>query len=167
MVGRTGVYPAALAGAAEMKNGDGLSIKENAVKNQSERLAEWHRVVFEKDYPALEALLSPDVRFHSPFVWKAKEGAATAGAILRAATAVFSDFAYRREWVDGNDWALEFSAQVGELSVKGIDLIRWNDNGQNGNGQIVEFEVLVRPANGLQTLGMMMAGKLAEMGVNL
>jgi len=129
---------------------------------QIERLTEWHRVVFEKDYPALEALLAADVRFRSPFFWKAKEGPVIAGAILQAATAVFGDFAYHREWVDGNDWALEFSAKVGDLSVKGIDLIRWDDD-----GQIVEFEVLVRPANGLQALGMAMAAKLAEMGVGL
>jgi RimJ/RimL family protein N-acetyltransferase len=130
--------------------------------NQTERLAEWHRVVFERDYPALHALLAPDVRFRSPFFWKPKEGPAIAGAILTAATAVFSDFAYHREWLDGKDWALEFSAQVGDLSVKGIDLIRWNEA-----GQIVEFEVLVRPANGLQALGMAMAARLAEMGVSL
>ncbi len=129
---------------------------------QDERLAEWHRVVFERDYPALNALLAPDVRFRSPFFWKAKEGAAIAGAILTAATAVFSDFTYHREWLDSKDWALEFSAKVGDLSVKGIDLIHWNDD-----GQIVEFEVLVRPANGLQALGIAMAAKLAEMGVSL
>ena len=129
---------------------------------QNERLAAWHRVVFAQDYPALTALLAPDVRFRSPFFWKAKEGPAVAGAILTAATAVFSDFAYQREWLDGNDWALEFSAKVGDLSVKGIDLIRWNEA-----GQIVEFEVMVRPANGLQALGMAMAARLAEMGVSL
>ena len=91
---------------------------------QSERLAEWHRVVFERDHAGLDALLAADVRFRSPFFWKAKEGPAIAGAILAAATAVFNDFAYHRDWVDGNDLALEFSAKVGDLSVKGIDLIR-------------------------------------------
>lgn len=130
--------------------------------DQSERLAMWHRVVFAQDGEALAALLAPDVRFRSPFFWKAKEGAVVTAAILRAATAVFSEFTYHREWVQGNDWALEFSAKVGDLSVKGIDLIRWNEA-----GQIVEFEVMVRPANGLQALGLAMAGKLAEMGVGL
>lgn len=126
---------------------------------QSTQLSRWHRVVFEQDEKELALLLAPDVRFRSPFFWKPKEGAATTAAILMAAVQVFSDFAYHRQWVDGDDWALEFSAQVGDLSVKGIDLIRWNED-----GQIVEFEVLVRPANGLQALGMAMAGKLAEMG---
>ncbi|MFZ1754475.1 MAG: nuclear transport factor 2 family protein [Caldilineaceae bacterium] len=131
-------------------------------EHQQARLAEWHRVVFAQDYAALSALLAPDVQFRSPFFWKAKTGAAIAAAILTAATTVFDDFTYHREWLDGNDWALEFSAQVGELSVKGIDLIRWDDA-----GRIVDFEVLVRPANGLQALGMAMAAKLAEMGVSL
>jgi len=132
------------------------------MNEQNERLALWHRVVFARDGAALEALLAPDVRFRSPFFWKAKEGVALIGAILRAATDVFSDFTYQREWLDGNDWALEFSAKVGDLSVKGIDLIRWNEA-----GQIVEFEVLVRPANGLQALGVAMAVRLAEAGVVL
>ncbi|MCL4835006.1 MAG: nuclear transport factor 2 family protein [Caldilineaceae bacterium] len=130
--------------------------------SQQERLSLWHRVVFQRDYAGLDRLLAPDVYFRSPFFWKPKEGKATAAAILQAATTVFSDFAYHREWVDGNNWALEFSAKVGDLSVKGIDLIRWNDT-----GQIVDFEVLVRPANGLQALGMAMAARLAEMGVAL
>lgn len=129
---------------------------------QSEQLARWHGIVSERDEKGLTALLAPDVRFRSPFFWKPKEGSAIVAAILMAAVHVFSDFTYHRQWVDGDDWALEFSARVGDLSVKGVDLIRWNEG-----GQIVEFEVLVRPANGLQALGMAMAARLAEMGVSL
>lgn len=77
--------------------------------------------------------------------------------ILSNVVEVFEDFAYHREWVDGNNWSLEFSARVGEFSLKGIDLIRLNDA-----GLIVEFEVFIRPANALQALGEAMAQRLQQ-----
>jgi hypothetical protein len=40
--------------------------------------------------------------------------------------------------------------------LKGIDLIHFDDN-----GLITEFEVMVRPATGLQALGQEMARRLA------
>jgi hypothetical protein len=54
---------------------------------------------------------------------------------------------------------LEFSARVGDLSLKGIDLIRFNDK-----ERIQEFEVFIRPANGLQALGEEMKKRLAQKG---
>ena len=35
---------------------------------------------------------------------------------------------------------LEFSANVGDKSLKGIDMIRFNEQ-----GKIVDFEVMIRP----------------------
>ena len=49
---------------------------------------------------------------------------------------------------------LELSAQVSAMSLKGIDLIQFNDA-----GEIVDFEVMIRPFKGLQAL--------AEMGKQL
>lgn len=118
-------------------------------------LDRWHNVVFKRDMQDLQAMLAENVIFYSPFLWKPYHGRQAAWMILTAASEVFQDFSYHRELVDGNDWALEFSARVGDLSVKGIDLIRLNDD-----GLIVEFEVFIRPANGLQALGAEMARKL-------
>ncbi|MNC50555.1 hypothetical protein D3C75_998010 [compost metagenome] len=50
---------------------------------------------------------------------------------------------------------LEFSARVGEKELKGIDMIRFNEQ-----GKIVEFEVMVRPLSGLQALGEEMGRRL-------
>ncbi|MNP64697.1 hypothetical protein D3C76_1602140 [compost metagenome] len=50
---------------------------------------------------------------------------------------------------------LEFSARVGEKELKGIDMIRFNEQ-----GRIVEFEVMVRPLSGLQALGEEMGRRL-------
>ena len=57
---------------------------------------------------------------------------------------VFQDFTYHREFTAGDSVGLEFSAKIGDLSLKGIDLIRFDEA-----GKIVDFEVMIRPANAL------------------
>jgi hypothetical protein len=55
---------------------------------------------------------------------------------------------------------LEVSARIGKYSLKGVDLIRWNDQ-----GQIVDFEVYIRPINGVQALGEAMYEKIKAAGM--
>ena len=50
---------------------------------------------------------------------------------------------------------LEFSARVGDKTLKGIDMIRFD-----ADGRMIEFEVMVRPATGLQALGAEMARRM-------
>jgi hypothetical protein len=50
---------------------------------------------------------------------------------------------------------LEFSARVGDKQLKGIDMIRFDEQ-----GKIVDFEVMVRPLSGLQALGEEMGRRL-------
>lgn len=77
--------------------------------------------------------------------------------ILATVFDVFESFEYHRELAtaDGLNVVLEFSATVSGKELKGIDMIRFNEE-----GKIVEFEVMVRPLSGLQALG-------AEMGQRL
>lgn len=120
-------------------------------------LAEWNRFVESKDVETLRELLADDVRFRSPFVWKPKEGKETAIKYLSAASVVLGNFIYHRQLLSDDSLALEFSANAGEFSLKGIDLIRLNEE-----GKAIDFEVYIRPANGLQALGMAMSKRLAE-----
>jgi SnoaL-like protein len=120
-------------------------------------LAKWHKFVNEKDEQALADALSDDVLFHSPVLWKPKEGKAMAILYLSSAVRVLEDFTYHRQFVGDNAVVLEFSARVGTLSVKGVDIIQLN-----AEGQIVDFEVMVRPASGLQALAAAMAQQLAS-----
>ena len=76
---------------------------------------------------------------------------------LSSAVRVVENFTYHRQFVGDNAVVLEFSARVGRLSVKGVDIIQFN-----AKGQIVDFEVMVRPANGLQALAVAMAQQLAS-----
>jgi hypothetical protein len=51
---------------------------------------------------------------------------------------------------------LEFSARVGERSLKGVDIIAFD-----ADGLIADFEVMVRPFNAMQALGQEMGARLA------
>lgn len=124
------------------------------------RLDKWHNVVAAQDWEDLNDMLAEDVEFHSPFVWSPKRGREATAFILRSVGEFFQNFTYQREWVDGNNFALEFSADVDDKKVKGIDLIRWNDE-----GRIVHFEVMIRPANGLMMLGQKMTAKMEAAGL--
>lgn len=118
----------------------------------------WHDFVTDPRVHILDEILADDVKFHSPFVWKPKLGKAATITILMTVVEVFDDFGYVREIVAGNQWALEFEAKIGELDLRGVDLFELNDE-----GKIVDLEVMVRPANGLQALGLEMAKRLTQM----
>ncbi len=124
-----------------------------------QNLDKWHQVIANKDMKLLREILHPDVEFHSPTLWEPKKGRDITQYILKMVIDIFQDFEYQREWVDGNNLALEFSARVDDKQVKGIDLIRWNDE-----GQIVHFEVMMRPINGLQLMFEKMTEHLRQAG---
>lgn len=114
-----------------------------------------------RDPAALPALLHPDVVFRSPAAFRPYRGAPTVALILRTVLGVFENFTYERQFwsAGGRDVALEFGARVGDRELKGIDLIRFDEA-----GRIVEVEVMIRPASGLQALGEEMRRRLAAAG---
>lgn len=118
----------------------------------------WHAMIATRDTRELPALLDANAVFRSPVANKPYQGATVVAVILQAAEQVFSNFVYHRAFVsdDGQSVVLEFSADVGDKSLKGIDMIRFDDA-----GKIVEFEVMVRPATGVQALGEAMGQRLA------
>ena len=121
----------------------------------SPHLDRWHKIVFQRDAQDLRAMLAEDVVFHSPYLSEPYTGRQAVTRILSAVGTVLQDFIYHREIIEGHNWALEFSARVGDQALKGIDLIRLNDD-----GLIVEFEVFIRPYGGLRLLGVAMAQRL-------
>jgi len=118
-------------------------------------LSRWHEFVETQNPAILEEILAEEVKFHSPFVWKPKDGKAAAIKILTTVATVFEDFRYVREVTDEQNFVLEFEARVGEFTLRGVDLIQIADD-----GKIVDFEVMIRPANALQALGMEMGRRL-------
>jgi hypothetical protein len=112
-------------------------------------LAGWHRFVATPHRDLLAPLLANNVVFRSPFVQAPIPGHAATMLVLTTVVQVFENFRYHRTFISGShDAALEFSANIGKWQLKGIDLIRF-DNA----GQMIEFEVMVRPIKALQALG--------------
>ncbi|MFG0379634.1 nuclear transport factor 2 family protein [Pseudomonas sp. zbq_18] len=121
-------------------------------------LQRWHQFIAAHDLSQLPELLHPQAVFRSPMAHTPYPGAQVVNLILNTVLKVFQDFAYHRELAtaDGLNVVLEFSAKVGGRELKGIDMIRFDED-----GKIVEFEVMVRPMSGLAALGEEMGRRLA------
>lgn len=122
-------------------------------------IAQWHTFFQTQEQNIFTELVADEVVFRSPFLWKPKAGKEILWIVLSTAAKVFEDFKYHRELTDATSVVLEFSAHIGEVQLKGIDLIRFNDE-----GKIIEFEVMVRPIKGLQALGEAMAKQMMASG---
>lgn len=123
-------------------------------------LAIWHEGVAKRDLSRLPGILHPDAVFRSPMAHTAYGPAPALVLILGTVIQVFENFTYHRELAsdDGLSVVLEFSANVGDKQLKGIDMIRFDEH-----GKIVDFEVMVRPFSGLQALGSEMGKRLGHL----
>jgi hypothetical protein len=111
-------------------------------------LVAWHRFVASGDGNVLRPVLAEDVVFRSPIVQSPIPGRAATLLVLTTVAQIFENFTYHRTFVAGtHDAALEFSANIGRWQLKGIDLIKFNDV-----GEMIEFEVMIRPIKALQAL---------------
>jgi hypothetical protein len=121
-------------------------------------LAEWHRLVRERDADALQALLDPDVVFYSPVVHSPQIGRERTLLYLRGALHVLNNefFRYVGEWHGVNSAVLEFEGVIDGFTVNGVDMIFWNEA-----GKITRFKVMVRPLKGMEALRARMAALLA------
>lgn len=125
----------------------------------AQSLASWHGMVAARDLTDLSTILHPDAVFRSPMAFPPYQSAQAVALVLNTVLGVFENFTYERELFsgDGLSVVLEFSASVGDKQLKGIDLIRFDEQ-----GKIVEFEVMIRPLNGLQALGQEMGRRLGQ-----
>jgi SnoaL-like domain len=119
----------------------------------------WHRYVRTRDLDVLDTLLADDVVFHSPVVHTPQVGKPITTKYLAAALTVLggASFRYVREIVGPRDALLEFVCDVDGVTINGIDLIAWNDD-----GRIVAFKVMVRPLKAVNALHQAMGALLAR-----
>ena len=110
-------------------------------------LKKWHEGLISKDPKLLDEILDESCVFTSPIVFKPIQGKEMSKLYLMGAGQTFDmdRFEYVRELVDGLDSVLEFETYIGDISVNGVDIIRWNDE-----GKIIDFKVMIRP---LQAIG--------------
>ena len=112
-------------------------------------LERWHQGLESKDSNFLDEILDDSCVFTSPIVFKPIEGKEMSKLYLMGAGQTFDmrRFKYVRELVDGLDTVLEFETYIDDISVNGVDIIRWNEE-----GRITNFKVLIRPLQAISAL---------------
>jgi hypothetical protein len=132
---------------------------ENLTPAVAQSLSTWHRLIETRDLSDLASIVHPDAEFRSPMAFKPYRSREAVILILSTVITIFENFTYHRAFADndGQNVVLEFSADVGGKSLKGIDMVRFDED-----GLITDFEVMIRPLNGLQALGAEMGARLAQ-----
>lgn len=122
-------------------------------------LSTWHKVVNNRDIETLDSLLAENVAFYSPVVHTPQIGKAITKQYLTAALFVLfnESFHYVREIKGDEDAMLEFEVEIDGITVNGVDIIKWNDE-----GQIIEFKVIIRPLKAINLIHQKMAAMLAK-----
>ncbi len=110
-----------------------------------------------QDLKAAVALMSEDVVFRSPVVFKPYQGRDAVVMLLGAVSQVFEDFRYDREIgaPGAPDHALVFRARIGDRELEGCDFLHTNPA-----GLIDEMCVMVRPLSGAHALADAMRAQL-------
>jgi len=129
------------------------------LETTKQSLEKWHQMIQAGDLSNLNDLLADEVVFRSPVAHKPYGGRQVVFFILSNVIQVFQNFTYHREFYteDGDNVVLEFSANVSGKSLKGIDMIQFNEQ-----GKIIDFEVMVRPMSGLVALAEQMGARIAK-----
>ena len=107
----------------------------------------WHTVFKSQKLDKLDKIIADNAVFTSPVVFKPMEGKEITIMYLFAAGQSFNmdKFKYIREVHDGINSVLEFETFIDDISVNGVDMIKWNNE-----GKIVDFKVMIRPLKAVQ-----------------
>ncbi len=122
-------------------------------------IATWHKIVTEKDAAALDNILAENVVFHSPVVHTPQAGKPITSLYLTAALHVLNNdsFQYLREVVAGNQAVLEFQTVIDGITINGVDMITWGED-----GRINDFKVMIRPLKAVNMVHRMMGEMLQK-----
>ena len=106
----------------------------------------------------LGRLLVEDVRLRSPVRFKPYVGRPAALRILAATARVLGRPRDLARLDDGPLSVLVYEAEVGDQTVQGVDLIRFD-----AEGRVAEITVFLRPASGLEATRQAMVSALGPM----
>ena len=139
----------------------------------------WHQLISgqvpaDRFEAALDDLLADEVIFYSPVVYTPQRGRDLTKMYLMAAGSTFNPsngeeggaksnsatggFRYTKKILSGNQAALEFETTMDDKYVNGMDIIECDDA-----GKIVEFRVMIRPLQAINTLHAKMGAMLKQM----
>tara|TARA_Y200000002_G_scaffold375604_1_gene378180 strand:+ start:24 stop:419 length:396 start_codon:yes stop_codon:yes gene_type:complete len=121
----------------------------------------WHEVVGNDDLNLLDKIIAEDAVFSSPVVFTPMEGKEITMMYLHAAGDSFNmeKFKYTKEIHDGMNSVLEFETYIDDISVNGVDMIEWNED-----GKITNFKVMIRPFKAVQKVQEKMVEALESLG---
>ena len=107
----------------------------------------WHEVIESDDLEMLDEIIADNAVFSSPVVFKPMEGKEITMMYLHAAGQSFNmeKFKYTKEIHDDMNSVLEFETYIDDISVNGVDMIEWNED-----GKICNFKVMIRPFKAVQ-----------------
>jgi hypothetical protein len=117
----------------------------------------WHQLLETQDPSGLKTLIADNAVFHSPVVHTPQVGKVLTVMYLSAAFKVFynDSFRYVREVVGATDAVLEFEVEIDGIKVNGVDMIKWN-----AEGQIIDFKVMLRPLKAVNLIHQKMGAML-------
>ena len=130
-----------------------------SLQTTQQSIQRWHEMLQTRDMSILNELLAEEIVFRSPVAFHPYPGKPVVFFILSNVIQIFENFTYHREFYseDGLNVVLEFSANIGDKRLKGIDMIRFNEQ-----GQMVDFEVMIRPKSGLEALAVLMGQRMSQ-----
>ena len=102
----------------------------------------WYEFIQTRDLNKLDEFLADDVILYSPVVFTPIEGKFFVKMYLMAAEQIIANdqFEYVRELSSENDAFLEFKTTIDGITVEGVDMIRFNEQ-----GQVQSLKVMLRP----------------------
>ncbi len=123
-------------------------------------IATWHKLIATRDAAGLDDILAQNVVFHSPVVHTPQAGKPITKLYLTAALHVLNNdtFKYLREIISGNNAVLEFQTIIDGISINGVDMITWGED-----GRITDFKVMLRPLKAVNLVHKMMGDMLQKM----
>ncbi len=126
-----------------------------------ELIHKWHEVMKNSELELLDKIIADDATFSSPVVFKPMLGKEITMMYLSAAGQSFNmeKFQYTKEIHDGMNSVLEFETYIDEISVNGVDIIEWNED-----GKIANFKVMIRPFKAVQKVQQKMVEALESLG---
>ncbi len=121
-------------------------------------MSQWFKAIEERNIEKAVALLAPDIQVAPPFMKEQVTGPGETLSVFMAVEEVTEIWKYGRQWVSGNEVALEFFTRIDGEDIQGIDIININDN-----GQITRFDICARPHSSVQKLGAAVKNHLKSM----
>ncbi|NNC69240.1 MAG: nuclear transport factor 2 family protein [Flavobacteriaceae bacterium] len=128
--------------------------------SQSKGILTWHQFIEQRDITILDEFLADDVILYSPVVFTPIKGKFFVKMYLMAAEQIIANenFEYLNSFSKDNDAVLEFKTIIDGITVEGVDMINFNNE-----GKLKSLKVMVRPLKAMNIVHQKMGEFLEKM----